>query len=208
MARPPVLSAARVKGFVLLAPTSRFCTAPATEMQARVNAGFFSLESNLTLLASGKLHAPMSGAELFKGHLPEQKEAVRESDGKRVFELFKKLATSRGITKARLETVFRLAVLEGHSQRKTARLCRCVPPLISRRVKTIEARFGMSIERLRNFASEILEMEASVKGDRVRKRKRGAPGAEPAGDDAGPGRPELVEDAGGYLPEERPDYGN
>jgi hypothetical protein len=38
--------------------------------------------------------------------------------------------------------------------------------LISRRVKTIESRFGMPIERLRNFASAILEMDASVKGDR------------------------------------------
>ena len=69
-----------------------------------------------------------------------------------MFGVFKKLATAKGISKAPLETVFRLTVLEGHSQAKTANLCGCVAPLISRRVKTIEARFGMSVELLLNFA--------------------------------------------------------
>ncbi len=133
-------------------------------------------------------------------------EAIKESEGKRVFELFKKLATRPGITKAPLETVFRLTVLEGHSQGQTARLCKCVPALISRRVKTIESRFDMSIDQLRNFASVILEMESSVKGDRTRKKKRGAPKDEPGQYDDGPGRADL-EDANGYLPEERPDDG-
>jgi hypothetical protein len=74
-------------------------------------------------------------------------------------------------------------------------------------VKTIESRFEVSVEQLRNFASVILEMEASVKGDRRRKRKGGVPGDEPAHCDDGPVRPDLVEDASGYLPEEKPDYG-
>jgi hypothetical protein len=61
----------------------------------------------------------------------------------------------------------------------------------------------MSIKELRNFASVILEMEASVKGDRYRKRKRGAPADEPAQYGDGPEKPDLVEDASGYLPEEK-----
>lgn len=52
-------------GFVLLAPTSRFCTATATDMLSRVNAGFFDLETHVELRESGKLHAPKTGAELF-----------------------------------------------------------------------------------------------------------------------------------------------
>jgi hypothetical protein len=108
--------------------------------------------------------------------------------------------------KAALSAVFRLTVLEGHSQGKTARLCGCVPALISRRVRTIESRFGMSIERLRNFASAILEMATTVNEERYRKRKRGAPTDEASELDEGPGRGDLLEDASGYLVEERPDY--
>lgn len=194
------------KGFILLAPTSRFCTAPATELLGKVNAGFFSLESLVTVLASGKLHASKSGGELFAAHLPEKREAIKESEGKRVFELFTKLATGKRIKKAPLETVFRHTVLKGHSQNKAAELCGCVPPLISRRVKTIESRFQMSIERLRNFASVILEMESSVKGQRTAKKKHGAPKDEAPQYDEGD-RQEPKEDADGYLPEERPEYG-
>jgi hypothetical protein len=194
------------EGFVVLAPTGRFYDARAQELLGNAKAGFFDLESHLSVLGSGRLHAAKTGGELFTRFLPEKAEALRESDARRVFELFKKLATHRGITKAPLETVFRLAVLEGHSQAQTARLCGCVPALISRRVKTIESRFEMSVEQLRNFASVILEMEASVKGDRRRKRKGGDPRDEPAQYDSGPGRPDLVEDASGYLAEERQEY--
>jgi hypothetical protein len=133
---------------------------------------------------------------------------VSESEAQRVFVLMKRLEGTPKQLKAPLAAVFRLTVLDGHSQAETARLCGCVPALISRRVKTLESRFGMSIERLRSYASTILEMEASVKGDRVRKRKCGAPRDEPAEYDAGPGRSDLVEDASGYLPEERTDSGS
>jgi len=195
------------EGFIVLSPTSRWFDVRSKELLASAKAGFFDLESHVALLPGGRLQVGNSAGELFARYLPEKAEAVNASDGKRVFELFKKLATAKGISKAPLETVFRLTVLEGHSQGKTARLCGCVAPLISRRVKTIEGRFGMSIEQLRNYASVILEMEASVKGDRVRKRKRGAPRDEPAQYGGGAGQADLVEDANGYLPEERPDYG-
>jgi len=53
------------KGFILLAPTSRFCTATATDMLGRANAGFFDLKTHVELLHTGELKAPKSGAELF-----------------------------------------------------------------------------------------------------------------------------------------------
>jgi hypothetical protein len=133
---------------------------------------------------------------------------VSESEARRVFVLMKQLEGTPRQCKAALPAVFRLTVLEGHSQGKTARLCGCVPALISRRVKTIESRFGMSIERLRNFASVILEMEASVKGDRYRKRKGGAPSDERARYDDGSEGADLIEDAGGYQPGERQEDGS
>jgi hypothetical protein len=195
------------EGFVVFSPTARFFDVRSKELLAGAKAGLFDLETNVVLSLAGRLQARKTAGELFARFLPEKAEAVSVSEGKRVFELFKKLATDKGITKAPLETVFRLTVLEGHSQGKTARLCGCVPSLVSRRVKSIESRFEMSIEQLRNFASEILEMEASVKGDRTRKKKRGAPRDEEAGygENSGGGGP--VEDKYGYLPEERNDYG-
>jgi hypothetical protein len=195
------------EGFVVLAPTSRWFDMRSKELLANAKAGFFGLESHVAVLPGGRLQAVKSAGELFARFLPEKSEAIRESDAKRVFGVFRKLATDKGITKAPLETVFRLTVLEGHSQAKAAGLCGCVPALISRRVKTIESRFGMSIERLRNFASDILEMEASVKEDRYRKRKRGAPLDEAEQCDDGPEGTDVVEDEGGYLPEEGDEYG-
>ena len=125
---------------------------------------------------------------------------VSEGEARRVFMLMKGLADGPKQEKAPLSAVFRLVVLEGCSQKKAARLCGCVPALISRRVKVIESRFGMPIERLRNFAASILEMEVSVKGDRYRKRKGGGR----AGGDDGPGQADLDE-ADGYLPGEGSD---
>ncbi len=103
---------------------------------------------------------------------------LEESEARRVFGLMKRLEGGAKQRKAPLGTVFRLTV--GLSQRATARRCGCVAPLISRRVRTIEARLGMSVERLRNYASTILEMETAVKRERFRKKKRGAPSDEPA----------------------------
>jgi hypothetical protein len=130
---------------------------------------------------------------------------VSKGEAARLLLLLRKLEGEIKQWKAPPARVFRLTVLEGNSQAKTARLCGCVPALISRRVKMIESRFGMPIEQLRNFASTILEMEASVKGDRTRKQKHGSATDEPAEYEDAPERPDLVEDDGGYLPEERND---
>jgi hypothetical protein len=123
---------------------------------------------------------------------------VSEAEARRVFVLLKRLESGPKQRKAALATVFRLLVLEGHSQGKAARLCDCAPALISRRVRTIESRFGISIEQLRNYASDILEMEASVKGDRYRKRRGGEAEYEDGARPEGQGE-------GGYLPEEGDD---
>jgi hypothetical protein len=146
-------------------------------------------------------------AAIENGRAREVEACVSESEAQRIFLLVRRLEGGPQQWKAPLGMVFRLTVLEGHSQAKAARLCGCVPALISRRVKTIESRFEMSIEQLRNFASTILEMEASVKGDRTRKKKRGAARDGTGEDEDGLERADLVEDANGYLHEERPDCG-
>ena len=115
---------------------------------------------------------------------------VTEGEARTVFLLLKRLESGAKERKAPPGAVFRLLVLEGLSQRVVARRCGCAESLISARVVTIESGFGMSIERLRNFASELREMETAVKGERRRKKSAGAPqgfeGSEtPAGDECG-----------------------
>jgi hypothetical protein len=100
---------------------------------------------------------------------------VSEQEAGRVFLLLKRLESRPKQRKASLGTVFRLLVLEGLSQRATAARCGCVESLISARVVAIERTFEMSIERLRNFASELLSLEAVAKGERTRQKKFGRP---------------------------------
>ena len=166
------------KGFVLLAPSSRFCTANATDMLSRVNAGFFTLEEHVTVLASGKLNAPKSGAELFAAYLPEKREAVKESEATRIFAILQKLKSKRAGESAPLYDVFVATVLDGLSQSAAAKRCECSPAQMSKRVKELKVEFGMPLKQLQNFAKPLLEMQTSVKGDQRRKRKPGSgPGA-------------------------------
>jgi hypothetical protein len=193
------------KGFVLLAPTSRFCTARATELLSRVNAGFFSLESHVTLLASGKLHAPKSGGELFAAHLPEKKESFRGSESSRIFRLFSELLAMGTKLKASPARVFDLMVFQKRTKSETAVACKCAPSLITKRVAMIEGHFRLPIERLRDYASDLKERQTTVKGDRYAKKTHGAVQEEPAQYDDGD-KASAKENDDGYLPEERPDY--
>ncbi len=166
------------KGFVLLAPSSRFCTVTATDMLGRVNAGFFTLEEHVMVLASGKLNAPKSAAELFSAYLPEKRDAVKESEATRIFAILQKLKSKKPGESAPLCDVFVATVLDGLSQSAAAKRCKCSPAQMSKRVKELKMEFGMPLKHLQNFAKPLLEMQTSVKGDRRRKRKPGSgPGA-------------------------------
>lgn len=179
------------KGFVLLAPSSRFCTATATDMLGRVNAGFFDLETHVELLESGKLHAPKTGAELFAAHLPEMKDAVRESDIVRALELFGGLlGLGANLKKAPPARVFDLMVFKKKTKAETATACKCVASLITKRVALIENHFHMPMAKLMALSSSMQERLRTVKGDRYAKKKQGATRDEPEqykdDDDAAP----------------------
>ncbi|MBI3871006.1 MAG: hypothetical protein HY299_20950 [Verrucomicrobia bacterium] len=175
------LAARLGKGFILLAPTSRFLTASSQALLKGAKAGFYDLESCLTVLPNGALQARTKAGVLFSPWLPEQEAPLKTGEAQRVFGLFRKLSSDRRHRKAKLAEVFELTVLQGLSQREAARRCnpRCVPGLISARVREIEQQFGRTIRSLRNFASEIREMETSVKGPRKPHRRGGYNPAEP-----------------------------
>jgi hypothetical protein len=145
--------------FVLLAPTRGHFNVKITSLLSRKNAGFFDLESHLTLSADGSLRASKTGGELFSKYLPEQKEAVSESEAVKLFALMKSLKSGPSIRKATLEQVFQFLVLDQKSQVETARLCKCSEATISARVKVIEKRMDLPIKQLRAFASRLRDID-------------------------------------------------
>jgi hypothetical protein len=104
-----------------------------------------------------------------------QEEPINRKEAQRIFAVLAKLRTETGARKAPLHTVFEYLVLQGLSGERTARKCRCAPSLISARVKTLQERFGLSVRQLQNYASALVEIETTVKGDRRHRRASGPP---------------------------------
>jgi hypothetical protein len=164
--------------FILLGPTGRFLDANSIGLLHGARAEFFDLDSNVTLLPGGTLQARRSGGELFARFLPERPDGLKQPEAVRIFAILQKLKSKAAGIKAPLCDVFVLTVLDGLTQRAAARKCGCSVGQMSKRVGELEKEFGLPLERLRAFASPILEMQTSVKGERKRERKPGSgPGA-------------------------------
>jgi hypothetical protein len=101
-----------------------------------------------------------------EGESEHAMEAVRETEAQRVFRVLTLLRTEPRKRKAPLHTVFEFAVLQGLAGKDVAKACGCAPSLVSRRMTTMEKRFGMSVKRLRNYVADIREIETTVKGER------------------------------------------
>jgi len=155
--------------FIVLAPTRKYFSARITEYLSRRNAGFFDLESHLTLQPNGMLQADKTGGELFSQYLPVQKESVSGNEATRLFALFKSLKSEPRDRKAPLIKVFECLVLDKRSQAETAKICNCSEGLISSRVKRIEKRMNLSVEQLRAFGSQLNDLNSQVRDSRARK---------------------------------------
>ena len=155
------LAAKRRTPFVLLAPTRQHMDADTEELLVPCRAGFFDLETQLTLLESGRLTARKSGGELFSPLLPEQRDALNEAEAGRLFKLMKMLDDDESDQrrKAPLHRVFRLLVLEKCPKSEVARKCKCTASLITLRVGELENKMGLKLEQLLRFASRLNEME-------------------------------------------------
>ncbi|MGA2557208.1 MAG: LysR family transcriptional regulator [Verrucomicrobiota bacterium] len=186
--------------FILLGPTSRFLDANSIGLLHGARAEFFDLASHVTLLPGGVLQARKNGGELFARFLPERQDELRQSEAVRIFAILQKLKSKASGTKAPLCDVFVFTVLEGLSQRVAAERCGCSVGQLSKRVGELEREFGLPLERLKAFASPILEMQSSVKGQRQRGRKPGS-GAGAFADD------EPSEDGEDSLPKEEYRHG-
>lgn len=173
------------EGFILFTPTSRFVDGRVHELLSHARAKFFDLESHVTLLPNGTLHAPKRAGELFAPFVTKRDESAGESEATRVFVILQKLRSKRAGMKAPLYDVFLLIVVDGLSQRDAAERCDCSLGLISARVEALTREFKRSVAQLQAMATEIVEMQTSIKGEGKRNRKPGSPDARFADDDRG-----------------------
>ena len=104
--------------------------------------------------------------------------SVNEDELKRFLFVARKLRQESRNGKAPVGVVFDCLVLDGLSQRQTARACGCSPSLVVKRVVRLEGRFRSKIAHLRALAWRATDMETTVKGDRLRRRRQGAGGLE------------------------------
>jgi len=168
--------AGRLKGpFLLIAPTGAFLSVATQQLLAGSGAKFLDLETHFSINPNGTLAPSTHARELVACFVPEQREELKNTEARRIFELFRKLGTGDGIRTAHLDEVFRLMVLDGLNQRTAAKKCKCSEATISARVATIEEKFGMSVEQLQAYASKVLDYESAVKGDRRANKKHGVP---------------------------------
>jgi hypothetical protein len=151
------------KGFILLAPTSRFCTAPATELLGRVNAGFFSLEAHFSLTAQGNVQARKGGMELFGRFVPEAKEAVPEDVARQAFRLIEQLDSEQVTKPPTVLAVFRLYCVKEMTAEQVARKCGCAKGTVINRLKLIREKTKMEPDELRRFSSQFDKIEDDIR---------------------------------------------
>jgi uncharacterized coiled-coil protein SlyX len=113
-----------------------------------------------------KLHAQIGS---MAKELPSRTEPVSDDAAVAVFALMKKLDDGSRTRKAPLGRVFRLLILEGHSQAVVAEKCQCTRSLISLRVAEIERRMNRPLSELRLLATRLVEINTTVQDSRARK---------------------------------------
>jgi hypothetical protein len=159
--------------FILLTPTNRFWDGTSQGLLKKAKAGLFDLESNLILLASGKLHAPKKGGELFSPYLPTASEPASDDEARRLFALLKALESESNYRKAPVTRVFQLYCLESESRNAVATACRCVPSLVTLRLKAIEKKLGRKPRELRSLSDQFERIADSLADPRARRIDRG-----------------------------------
>src|ERR1017187_6807896 len=171
--------------FILLAPSNRFLDANSSGLLKTAKGGFFDLESSLIFLPGGKFQARKSGGELFSPYLPQASEPMNDNEARRLFELLKALESESNYRKAPVTRVFQLYCLEKLSRNEVAKACRCVPSLITLRLKAIHKKLGRKPLELRGISSHFDGIADSLTDSRARNidRERAIDGSDPDDED-------------------------
>lgn len=171
--------------FILLSPSRRFWNGNSSAWLKTAKAGLFDLESNLISLPGGKFQARKSGGELFSPFLPQTSEPISDNEARVLFASIKALESESNYRKAPVTRVFQLYCLEKQSRNEVAKACRCVPSLITLRLKAIETKLGRKPLELRGISSHFDGIADSLTDSRARRidRERAIDGSDPDDED-------------------------
>jgi hypothetical protein len=162
--------------FVLLGPTARFVDGLSQGLLASVKAGFFDLESSLTLMPSGLLVAAKPGVELFAGLLPKPEEEIGEDELRRIYARILLTAKEQsGVREASLKEVFDFYCLKGFSAQEVAVKLGCSKGTVMNRLGTLREVTGVPAEKLRAYQPFFEQTENALRDPRARRvRRKGA----------------------------------
>jgi len=166
------LSARLRQQFILLAPTSRLMDTVSREILEASKAGFFDLESNINISAIGGLSAKLPPGKLFQAFAPDAREITSDDEACRLFALLKLLESESNYRKAPVTRVFQLYCLESQSRNAVAKACRCVPSLITLRLKSIEKKLGRKPAELRTLSTHFEKIADSLTHPNARRIHR------------------------------------
>ena len=172
------------ENFVVLAPTGRFMDAHCHGLLKSAKAGFFDLESNLTLLPSGLLQARRSGGELFSALLPDAPEEITEEAARKLYALVLVCASEQTDRKAPIKQVFDLYCRMGFSAEEVSLKLHCSKATVINRLNTLHQRTGVTADKLRAYKPFFDDIEESIADPRAKRirRKDAAQGDDPDGD--------------------------
>jgi hypothetical protein len=174
---------ARLKGrFVLLAPTGRLLDGQCQGLLASVGARFFDLESQLDLMASGRLAARKKAGQLFAPLLPGESEQFSDDDIRKIYGLVLLAAKDqKGSREGPMKDVFDLYCLKALSAGEVALKLGCSKTTVMNRLATLKKLAGVPAKDLRAYKPFFEQMEKELtdpKAPRLR-RKDAAYGDDP-----------------------------
>lgn len=149
--------------FVVLTPTSRWWDVQSKEALEGAKAGVFDMETQMTVMAHGTLHARQPAGELFGRFLAETGEPVAEDVARQAFALIRALDSETKRTKAPVLRVFRLYCMEGKAAEEVANLCACSKGTIINRLDLIRRKTGTDPEKLRAYSNQFEKVEDALR---------------------------------------------
>jgi len=110
-------------------------------------------------------------------------EVASDEDARRLFALLKALESEGNYRKAPVTRVFQLHCLEGLTRDVVAKQCRCVPSLVTLRLKAIEQKLGRKASELRQLSGHFERIAESLTEQRARRVHRASALDQPDDDD-------------------------
>lgn len=120
---------------------------------------FAAVERTLGIKAEPKVGIPMTedgGRRMEDG---EDGGATTEEVARSAFALLEKLDRDAPLKAPSALTVFRLYCMQGYSADQTARRCRCAKGTVMSRLRFIEERTGVQVERFRAMSGHLQEID-------------------------------------------------